>query len=72
MKITINGRWHETFEPRFTHERICAIAGQPVHATVTYVGPRRGDARRSGVTYAGRVVEIEDGMHIDCVVTGDA
>lgn len=72
MKITVNGKPCELEGPTLTHENICALAGQPIHASVTYVGPKRGDSQRSGTTYVGKSIEIENGMHIDCVVTGNA
>lgn len=72
MKITINARPHELDGPKLTHEQICALAGQPVHASVVYVGPKHGDSQRSGTTHVGKSIDLEDGMQIDCVVTSNA
>jgi hypothetical protein len=72
-KITINGaelEWPHA-DP-LSHEKICEMAGQPVHASVTYHGPRDGDTQRSGTTYAGKSIKTADGMVINCIVTGNA
>ncbi|MBB3743891.1 hypothetical protein FHX10_003390 [Rhizobium sp. BK591] len=71
-KITINGVEHEVDGDKISHERICDLAGKPVHASATYLGPRKGDSERSGVTYVGKSVKLEDGMIFTCVVTGNA
>lgn len=71
--ITINGVEHEwPHDDELSHEAICEMAGQPVHASVTYYGPQEGDSRRSGITYAGKKIKPADGMDINCVVTGNA
>lgn len=72
MKITINGKEHDVETPTISHERVCELAGKPVYASLVYVGPRHGDSERSGTTYAGNSIDLEDGMIINCVVTGSA
>lgn len=72
MQIMINGDKHDVSGPGISHEQICALAKQPVYATVTYVGPRRGDSERSGATYAGKSGTVEDGMIFSCIPTGNA
>lgn len=72
MQIFINGLPHEVAGPRLTHEEIVGLADQPLHASVIYVGRRRGDLQRSGTTHPGKSVEIEDGMSFSAVVTGNA
>jgi hypothetical protein len=69
--VTINGRYYLIGDKMLTHERICGFAGRPVHATVAYRSPRNGDLQRSGITCIGDVIEIENGMTIDCAVTGN-
>lgn len=71
-KVTINGAEHEVDGDKISHEQICELAGQPVHASATYEGPRHGDSQRSGITHAGKVIRIEDGMIFNCIVTGNA
>lgn len=71
-KITINGVEHEVEGNTLSHEQICALSGQPVHASATYEGPRNGDSQRSGITHAGKVIKLEDGMIFNCIVTGNA
>lgn len=70
--ITVNGDSHAWPKTSITHEEICALAKQPVHASVTYEGPRHGDSRRSGLTHVGKSIKVENGLVIDCVVTGNA
>lgn len=72
MNVTINGRPHEVEGLALSHEDICALAGQPDFASVTYSGPRHGDSQRSGITHRGRSVDVEEGMRFTCVVTGSA
>ena len=72
MKITINGDEQDFDGETISHEKICELANRPVHASVTYSGPRHGDSRREGLTYAGKSVQVEDGMIFNCVVTGNA
>jgi hypothetical protein len=71
-KITVNGTVHEVDGDTISHEQICALAGKPVHASATYLGPRNGDSERSGITHVGKSVKLEDGMIFNCVVTGNA
>lgn len=72
-KITINGAEHEwPHDDLLTHERICELAGEPDYASVTYSTPRKGDSQRSGMTFKGESIKSDDGMRIDCVVTGNA
>lgn len=72
-KIKVNGVDHEwPHADPLSHEAICELAGQPVHASVTYQGSRDGDSQRSGITYAGKSIKTDDGMVINCVVTGNA
>jgi hypothetical protein len=71
-KITINGVEHELDGDKISHEQICELAGKPVHASVTYRGPRKGDSERSGITHAGKSIDLETGMIFTCVVTGNA
>jgi len=70
--ITVNGEQHEVDGDTISHEEICALAKQPMHASATYEGQRNGDSQRSGITHAGKVIKLEDGMIFDCVVTGNA
>lgn len=72
MNIIVNGKGHEVEGPTISHEQIVSLAGQPVHASVTYCGRRNGDSQRSGITYAGKTIEVEDGMKFTAVVTGNA
>ena len=70
-RISVNGTEH-AWEPRaISHEDICRLAGEPVHASVTWSHRLRGRSR-SGMTIPGRVISVFDGMSIDCVVTGNA
>lgn len=71
-QITINGVEHEVDGSKISHEQICELAEQPVHASVVYTGPRHGDSMRSGITHAGKSVRLETGMNFDVIVTGDA
>lgn len=70
--VTINGAEAKGWGDKISHEEICKLANKPVEASVTYRGPRKGDSERSGMTYAGKVIEIEDGMIFSCYVTGNA
>lgn len=70
--ITVNGAEHELDDDTISHEKICELAGRPVHASVTYEGRREGDSRRSGITHSGKVIKLDDGMIFNCVVTGSA
>lgn len=72
MKISINGKEHEYEGPTITHEQIVALAGQPVHASVVYSSKRNGDSHRSGTTYSGKSIAVDDGMRFTAVVTGNA
>ncbi|MGZ2484297.1 hypothetical protein ACVITL_002820 [Rhizobium pisi] len=71
-KIKVNGVEFEVHGDMISHEQICALAGKPVHASATYLGPRKGDSERSGITHVGKSVKLEDGMSFTCVVTGNA
>lgn len=72
-KITINGVEHEwPHDDQLSHEKICEMAGKPVHASVTYRGRRKGDSERSGITCSGESIKSDDGLVINCVVTGSA
>lgn len=71
--ITINGvpvDW--VHDDPLPYEVICQRAGQPEHATVTYFAQLERDLTRSGILHKGKSVQTEEGMHIDCVVTGSA
>lgn len=71
--ITINGSavgW--VHDDPLDHEKICELAGQPAHASVTYSWKGEGDMSRSGTTYKGKSIKTETGMRISCVVTGSA
>lgn len=71
--ITVNGVAHEwPHEDQLSHENICEMAGQPDYASVIYRGPRIGDSQRSGITCKGESIKSDDGLIIDCVVTGSA
>lgn len=71
--ITINGTPHEwSHADALSHEKICELAGKPIYASVTYIAPPFGDYQRSGTTYAGRSIKVDDGMTINCAVTGSA
>lgn len=70
-RVNVNGMEHRWDKPSITHEDICRLANEPVHASVTWSHRLRGRSR-SGMTSPGRVVPVFDGMNIDCVVTGDA
>lgn len=72
MQIIINGKPHDHDEGAITHEQICELAGEPEYASVTYRGPSQGDNQRSGTTYKGKIVAVDDGMIFNCVVTGNA
>lgn len=71
--ISVNGgavRWVR--DDPLTYEKICELAGQPPHASVTYSAKLDGDVRRSGILSRGQSVRTTTGMRIDCVVTGSA
>lgn len=71
--ITINGSavgW--VHDDLLTYEEICRLAGQPECASVTYSVKLDGDASRSGILSKGKSVKTASGMHIACVVTGNA
>ena len=71
--ITINGSSFEwVHDDPLSHEKICELAGQPAHASVTYSWEGDGDLSRSGITHKGKSIKTETGMCIDCVVTGSA
>lgn len=73
MKITVNSEPHEWIGSTIDYGTVLAMAGKSAGATVTYVGPRRGDAQRSGVLHAqSQPIVVEDGMHFDAVHTGNA
>lgn len=72
MNITINGTAYEVAGNSITHEQVTDLAGQPISASVTYTGPRRGDAQRSGIMSPGKTIELEDGMDFTAVRTGNA
>jgi hypothetical protein len=71
MKITINGHQVEADSP-LTFEGAVAAGLWGPEDSVTYRGPRRGDARRSGILSAGKSVELEEGMHFSTAFTGGA
>jgi hypothetical protein len=71
-KIVINGRDHDWNLPEITYEQVVDLARQPRHSTVTYWGRPKDDYQRMGSMYAGKTVSVEDGMHFDAVVTGNA
>lgn len=71
--ITVNGAavgW--VHDDPLTYEEICRQAGQPEYASVTYSAKMDGDASRSGILSKGKSVRTVAGMHISCVVTGNA
>lgn len=71
--LTINGAavgW--VHDDLLTHEKICELAGEPEHASVTYSWKGDGDISRSGITHKGKSIKTETGMRISCVVTGNA
>lgn len=70
-RVNINGTAYEWGKPSIGHEDICRLAGEPVHASVTWSHKLRGRTI-SGMTSPGRVISAFDGMKIDCVVTGNA
>lgn len=71
--FAINGERHVWQGETISHEEICALAKQPEYASVTYSWREKGtDNHRSGITSKGRAITVDDGMHIDCVVTGSA
>lgn len=72
-RITINGvpvDW--VHDDPLTYEKICDLAGKPLHASVAYSVKLDGDASRSGILSKGKSVRTATGMRIDCVVTGSA
>ena len=72
-KISINGVEHEwPHQDLLSHEKICELADQPEHASVTYSWKGEGDNSRSGTTYKGKSIKCGNGMRISCVVTGNA
>lgn len=72
MTITINGTEHEWTKGTISHEEICELAGQPVHASTTYSVKLGDDHSRSGTTCKGKTIPVDNGMIIDCIVTGSA
>ena len=72
VKITVNGKAHETIAHALSYEDVLELAGERMGASMTYRGPRHGDAQRSGILYKGKTVTIEDGMAFDCVMTGNS
>lgn len=72
-RITINGTEVEwPHGDHLSHEKICELAGEPAHASVTYSWRGNGDVSRGGTTYKGKSIKTETGMRISCVVTGSA
>jgi hypothetical protein len=55
-----------------TYEDILRMAGQPVGASVMYLGKRHGDSQRSGILGSGHSVKVEEGMRFSVAVTGNA
>lgn len=72
MRITVNGVQCYSEGNIVSYEEVCELAGQPLSATVTYYGVKKGDSQRSGVLYAGKQIVVEDGMVFNCVTTGNA
>lgn len=73
MKITVNAIEIDVIgHTRISYEDVLKFAGQPVGASVVYSGPRKGDARREGTLFAGKSIDLEDGMHFSAVRTNNA
>ena len=73
MKITVNGQEMEWVGNTIDYGNVLALAKQPEGASVTYEGPRHGDAQRSGILHATKgAIVVEDGMHFTAVRTNNA
>lgn len=72
-RITINGQQKTVLADKLTYEQIVAMVYQ---ATVTYsVAQTTAKGTRvvsHGLLHGGQSVEVEDGMTINCMVTGSA
>lgn len=74
MKITVNCVSVETDKSSLSYEEICELAGKkPEHnPSCVYHVRLNGDAERNGSLTHGKSVELANGMHISCMVTGSS
>lgn len=74
MRIIVNCQDHEVAGATLTYEQVCALASQKPerNPTCVYSAKLGGDARRDGSLWAGKSVELADGMRFECLVTGSA
>lgn len=74
MKITINCETIETDKSSLSYEEVCELAGKkPQHnPSCVYHVRLTGDAERNGSLTHCKRVELAEGMHIVCMVTGSA
>lgn len=72
MKIFVNGKAFMVSGDPLSYEDLCFLAEKPTDASMTYVCPRVGDSERSGILYRGRSVQPDEGMRVECMVTGNA
>jgi hypothetical protein len=76
VKIIFNGKQLELENSVLTYEEIVEMAlGKPdpdACLTVVYSAKRRGDTERSGSIWKGKTLELEDGMVITAMFTGNA
>ena len=71
LKIVVNGVRFAWAEPTISHEQICELADQPVHASATY-SYRVHEAKLSGATFKGKSVSVFPDMEFTAVATGAA
>lgn len=73
MILVVNGRECEFDKNTISYEEIVALAGEKGYPTVTYMGPRHGDSRRSGeMHYSCKPVVLEAKMIFSVIHTDNA
>ena len=73
MKIYVNEQEMNWTASTIDYGAVLAIADQPAGASVIYVGPKHGDAQRSGTLHATKgAIVVEDGMRFTAVRTNNA
>lgn len=64
----------EGIQHSITYERVCELAKiNPDHnPSVVYSVMRRDDSQRQGILSKGSILRLEEGMRIECCITGNA
>lgn len=74
MKIIVNCEDHEVDTATLTYESVCELAGEKPsdNPTCVYSAKLGGDMNRDGSLWAGKSVELAEGMVFNCMRTGNS